>query len=139
MSSLTFLCLITWVSALIFLAYQYLRTSFILVVFFLIIVNTKIHLIFIRTAWGWLWQSLSFIVCVNDTVMVKALHFIYRVTTDHVTVMLMFPSRHLPAQTTIETLEQGVKYVERYQQRHQNDTIDVLFWYLYFNTLCFYC
>ena len=86
-----------------------------------------------------MWQSLSFIVCVNDTVMVKALHFIYRVTTDHVTVMLMFPSRHLPAQTTIETLEQGVKYVERYQQRHQNDTIDVLFWYLYFNTLCFYC
>lgn len=41
----------------------------------------------------------QFIVCVNDTVMVKALHFIYRVTTDHVTVMLMFPSRHLPAQT----------------------------------------
>ena len=30
--------------------------------------------------------------------MVKTLHFIYRVTTEHVAVMLMFPSRHLPAQ-----------------------------------------
>ena len=26
---------------------------------------------------------------------------------------------------TIETLEQGVKYVQSQQQRHQNDTIDV--------------
>ena len=37
---------------------------------------------------------------------------------------------------TIETVEQGVKYVQSLKKRHQNDATDIAFHTLFY---CFYC